>query len=67
MPPLWKSWFKTPEDVLSYHYHDFEDASALASRYSDKLAVDAYKSGADDYVDIVALSARQVMGACVFA
>lgn len=67
MPPLWKSWFESPEDVLAWHYSDFKDACALASRYSDKLADDAYKSGADDYVDIVALSARQVMGACVFA
>ncbi|KAI5305510.1 hypothetical protein KEM56_004228 [Ascosphaera pollenicola] len=67
MPPLWRSWFDSPEDVLSWHYSDFNDASVLAARYSDRLADDAYKSGADDYVDIVALSARQVMGACVFA
>ncbi|KAI5287245.1 hypothetical protein KEM54_006127 [Ascosphaera aggregata] len=67
MPPLWRSWFESPEDILSWHYSDFDDACSLAARYSNKLTDDAYKSGTDDYADIVALSARQVMGACVFA
>jgi len=31
------------------------------------LAIDAYKSGSDSYVDIVALSARQVLGATSFS
>ncbi|KAJ6187726.1 hypothetical protein N7519_002634 [Penicillium mononematosum] len=40
---------------------------SLASNYSQQVADDAYLSGADDYVDIVALSARQVMGATTFS
>jgi hypothetical protein len=67
MRPLWKSWFLQDEDVISYHYLDFHNAVALARNYSDQLAIDAYKSGAEDYVDIVALSARQVMGATSFS
>lgn len=67
MRPLWKSWFATEESLLSFHYADFAHASQLASNYSDQLAIDAYESGAEDYVDIVALSARQVLGATSFA
>lgn len=67
MRPLWESWFPTTEELLTFHYHDYAAASALASNYSDQVAKDAYLSGADDYVDIVALSARQVMGATTFS
>ncbi|RAL15489.1 putative glutaminase [Aspergillus homomorphus CBS 101889] len=67
MRPLWESWFPSVEALLSFHYDDFSHASLLASNYSTQLAQDAYQSGAHDYVDIVALSARQVMGATTFA
>lgn len=67
MRPLWESWFPTTEELLTFHYNDYAAASALASNYSQQVAEDAYLSGADDYVDIVALSARQVMGATTFS
>ena len=66
MRPLWKSWYTTADELLMFHYQDFDAANGLASNYSDQLAKDAYKSGANDYVDIVALSARQVLGATTF-
>ncbi|KAL4970088.1 putative glutaminase [Aspergillus stella-maris] len=67
MRPLWESWFSDANALLSWHYNDFGNAIALAANYSLQLADDAYKSGAQDYVDIVALSARQVMGATTFS
>ncbi|KAJ5887829.1 hypothetical protein N7495_007870 [Penicillium taxi] len=67
MRPLWQSWFPTTEELLKFHYYDYAAASSLASNYSQQLAADAYLSGADDYVDIVALSARQVLGATTFS
>jgi hypothetical protein len=67
MRPLWEAWWPTTEELLSFHYRDYDAASLLASNYSQQLAEDAYLSGADDYVDIVALSARQVMGATTFS
>lgn len=67
MRPLWRSWFPTVETLLAFHYNDLADVSTLASDYSDQLAQDAYLSGADHYVDIVALTARQVMGATTFS
>ena len=67
MRPLWASWFPSVEKLLSFHYMDFHNAFALASNYSAQLAEDAFRSGAEDYVDIVALTARQVMGATSFS
>ncbi|KAL3461307.1 hypothetical protein BJX64DRAFT_163730 [Aspergillus heterothallicus] len=67
MRPLWGSWFDSVESLLGFHYHDFPNASRLAANYSLQLAEDAYQSGAQDYVDIVALTARQVMGATTFS
>ncbi|KAL8924818.1 MAG: hypothetical protein Q9172_002533 [Xanthocarpia lactea] len=67
MRPLWASWFGTVRELLDFHYLDFSTAASLASNYSAQLAIDAYKSGSDDYVDIVALTARQVLGATVFS
>ena len=67
MRPLWASWFSSVESLLSFHYMDYHNAARLAANYSEQLAKDAYKSGAEDYVDIVGLSARQVMGATSFA
>jgi hypothetical protein len=67
MRPLWKSWFFEDSAVINYHYLDFHNAAALARNYSDQLAIDAFESGAEDYVDIVALSARQAMGATSFS
>ena len=67
MKPLWESWFPNVNRLLTFHYSDFSKAAALATNYSSQLDRDAYRSGADDYVDIVALSARQVLGATTFS
>lgn len=67
MRPLWASYFTSAAALLKYHYYDFDNAFALASNYSDQLASDALKSGSEDYKDIVALSARQVLGATSFS
>ncbi|ORX90922.1 hypothetical protein BCR34DRAFT_581616 [Clohesyomyces aquaticus] len=67
MRPLWKAWIPDDDDLIQYHYGDFANANALASNYSEQLRIDAYKSGSSNYVDIVALSARQAMGATSFS
>lgn len=67
MRPLWNSYFSAERDLLTFHYLDFRNAVKLAYDYSAQLAIDAYRSGAEDYVDIVALSARQVLGATEFS
>ncbi|CCF44491.1 glutaminase A, partial [Colletotrichum higginsianum] len=67
MRPLWSFYFATPIELVQYHYDDFSAASLLARNYSDQLAVDAFASGSQDYQDIAALSARQVLGATQFS
>lgn len=67
MRPLWASWFSTVQDLLLFHYYDFHNTADLATRYSLQLAKDAHASSAEDYVDIVALSARQAIGATTFS
>jgi hypothetical protein len=67
MRPLWQSWHESVDDMTLFHYFDFETASQLAGNYSDQLAIDALQSGSENYKDIVALSARQVMGATSFS
>lgn len=67
MRPLWKSYFYSNEDMISFHYNDYKHAFALAANYSAQVAKDAYASGSDNYKEIVELSARQVMGATSFS
>lgn len=67
MRPLWKSYFSSDLSLISYHYDDFRHANILSRNYSDQLALDSYKSGSTNYMDIVALSARQVLGATSFS
>lgn len=67
MRPLWAAYYPTPDVLLDYHYHDYRQAFKLASNYSQQLEEDALKSGSEDYKDILAISARQVLGATCFA
>lgn len=67
MKPLWQSFFSTVGELLTYHYLDFNNAAKLAQEYSDRLRSDAEAYGGSDYADVLALSARQVMGATSFS
>jgi len=67
MKPYWASYFTSEDELVSYHYSDYETAASLARDYSDALGVDAFESGSHDYQDIAALSARQVLGATQFS
>ena len=67
MRPLWESYYLNADELLEFHYHDFNKSAKLASNYSSQLPEDALKSGSEDYKDILAASARQVLGACSFS
>jgi hypothetical protein len=68
MRPLWKSYFSNASELLRYHLADYATAFSLAANYSAQLAQDTLASADahQGYVDIVALSARQVFGATQF-
>lgn len=67
MRPLWKSYFSSPKDLLTFHYFDRQNALRLANKYSEQLSQEATAYLGSDYADTVALSARQVMGATSFS
>lgn len=67
MRPYWKSHFQQDTDMIYFHYHDFSKASLIASNYSAQLELDARALGPASYPDLVALSARQVLGATTFS
>ena len=67
MRPLWKSYFASDAALIAYHYQDFAVATALAKNYTDQLDIDAVESDSYEYRDILALSARQVLGAVQFS
>lgn len=67
MRPLWLHWFQTEEELIRFHYLDFSHATSLSANYSEQLQIDAHAFGGDSYVDIVALSARQALGATSFS
>lgn len=67
MRPLWASWFDDAQSMVTYHYLDYQNAFALALNYSEQVEKDAEEEGSDGYADILALSARQVMGATSFS
>jgi len=67
MRPLWKSYFASDDALVAYHYQDFTNSTALAKKYTDQLDIDAIESDSRDYADILALSARQVLGAVQFS
>ena len=67
MRPLWASWFSSAEELIIFHHLDFGNAVSLAANYSTQLAADAARSGSQDYADILALSARQVLAATSFS
>ncbi|KAF4121773.1 protein of unknown function (DUF1793) [Geosmithia morbida] len=67
MRPFWKSLIPDEADMINFHYHDFGKASFLASNYSARLDFDARLVGSESYPDLVALSARQVLGATTFS
>ena len=67
MRPFWASYIPQSDDMITFHYADYMAASSLARNYSNRLVADALTSASQGYLDIVALSARQVLGATQFS
>jgi hypothetical protein len=63
VPSLWKSYFDTELEALSFFHNDFEDSSILCSAYDSQVAKDSLAVGGDDYLVLTSLSARQAFGA----
>lgn len=63
VPSLWKSYFGTDLDAVTFFHKDFSESSALSSSFDNKVATDSIAVGGQDYLTITSLSARQAFGA----
>jgi len=64
---LWKSYFDTELEALSFFHNDFEDSSILSSAFDSQVAKDSTDVGGDDYLVLTSLSVRQAFGATQLA
>ncbi|KAH8785149.1 glutaminase GtaA [Diaporthe sp. PMI_573] len=62
LSPWWERCYGDMYSMIDFHWKDFEAVSQLGATFEAQLRADA-----DAYYSIVALSARQVMGAYVYS
>ncbi|OTA98868.1 hypothetical protein M426DRAFT_42491, partial [Hypoxylon sp. CI-4A] len=74
LAPWWEKCYGEMHDMIRFHWNDFDTVAALGNEFESQLRADnatgvavPYVSEAESYYAIVALSARQVMGAYVLA
>ncbi|KAJ5738640.1 hypothetical protein N7493_001795 [Penicillium malachiteum] len=60
---LWKAYFDTELDALSFFHTDFATSSSLSSEFDAKVTSDSSALGGENYVTMTSLSARQAFGA----
>lgn len=66
VPSLWKSYFDSDLDAMTFFYNDYETAAGLASDLDNKVASDSLAAYGQDYLTITSLSVRQSFGALQF-
>lgn len=66
MRPFYASYFREDHALLAYHYSDYQHVKTLADAWSEQMSKDAHKTGGQDHADILAVTARQVMGGTDF-
>ncbi|KAI0455038.1 glutaminase GtaA [Xylaria acuta] len=65
-PSLWKSYFSSDLDAVTWFYNDYSTAVDLATSLDDKVASDSIAAAGQDYLTITSLSVRQTFGALQF-
>ncbi|KAJ5233992.1 uncharacterized protein N7469_005758 [Penicillium citrinum] len=63
LPSLWKSYFNSELEALSFFHYDYERASFLSSSFDSQVAKDSLAVAGQDYLTLTSLSARQAFGA----
>ena len=58
-PSLWKSYYSDGVDALVSFLDEYDEASANATTFDNKIQSDANAAGGQDYVTIVSLALRQ--------
>ncbi|KAI0009953.1 glutaminase A [Xylariaceae sp. FL0662B] len=65
-PALWKSYFGSAVEAMTFFYNDYDEASQLATDLDNKVASDSLAAAGPDYLKITSLSVRQTFGALQF-
>ena len=62
VPPLWKAYWSTWEQMLAATYDDVKDALKRSDRLDRMITLDATKAGGKNYAALCALALRQAFG-----
>ncbi|KAI1500769.1 glutaminase GtaA [Biscogniauxia marginata] len=65
-PSLWKSYFGTDLEAVTFFFNDYDEASRLATDLDNKVASDSLAAAGQNYLTITSLSVRQTFGALQF-
>ncbi|RYO85211.1 hypothetical protein DL766_009021 [Monosporascus sp. MC13-8B] len=65
-PSLWKSYFQTGVEAMTFFYNDYGEASRIADDLDNRVAADSLAAAGQDYLTITSLSVRQMFGALQF-
>jgi len=63
VPPLWKSYWPTWQQMLTFAYSDAQPARDRADLLDRRITADATKAGGPKYAALCALALRQAFGA----
>ncbi|KAK6217602.1 hypothetical protein LQW54_003324 [Pestalotiopsis sp. IQ-011] len=66
VPSLWKSYFSTDLDAMTFFYNDYSESSSLATDLDNQVASDSLAAAGQNYLTITSLSVRQAFGALQF-
>lgn len=55
VPSLWKSYFDTDVDAVTFFHNDFSESSSLASSFDSKVATDSLAVAGVDYLTLTSL------------
>ncbi|KAI1186805.1 glutaminase GtaA [Nemania serpens] len=65
-PSLWKSYFSSDLDAVTFFYNDYKTAAGLTADLDNKVASDSLAAAGQDYLTITSLSVRQTFAALQF-
>ncbi|KAI1178624.1 glutaminase GtaA [Nemania sp. FL0916] len=65
-PSLWKSYFSSDLDAVTFFFNDYSTATGLATDLDNKVASDSIAAAGQDYLTITSLSVRQAFAALQF-
>lgn len=62
LPPLWKTYFGSWQEMVSFFHKDFAAASLRGDKLDSRIDCDARAAGGEQYAGILAISLRQAYG-----